>query len=75
MNNPQIERILLQLKFTLACERGTPETRQVLALNQVNNALRDLSREKYAACDQTLHIRHTNLDQPVRTAEGDVLCA
>lgn len=65
MTLPQIERILLQLKFTLASKRGTPEARSLLALNQVNNALRD----------QALHIRHTDLDQPVREDNGDVLLA
>lgn len=75
MTNPQIERILLQIKFTLASTHGVPEARSLLALNQVNNALRDLTLEQYAAREQVLHIRHTDLDQPERTDEGDILTA
>lgn len=74
MTHPQMERILLQIKFTLKDTHGTPEARSILALHQVNNALYLIQQEQFAAArDQALHIKNTAYDKPERTDTGDTL--
>jgi hypothetical protein len=49
MTNPQIERILISLQRTLKSTNIDPQTRQAVALRQVNKALADIE-PPYVLC-------------------------